>query len=248
MRKFCLLFLALLVLFSAVEMSFAQRETPNRTDLIGASGDPDSFGQNVKFMGVVITGVVYLDQTCIFGPGELLPEDRCIVLNAAPGATTFDVKDIGRITLPANSSKDILAFNGSHNRNYQFFNQTGIAQPSAFFHYIPYITIESDALKDPRAVDPQTNLPLNGKWEIGLSASTGVDRSLAINERIRDGSSYSRTCVNCLSKTFFVESGIPADVIDRMYHGPITIRLNLRGSAKLVSDGVMFYAMRFFGD
>jgi hypothetical protein len=248
MKKLCLLFLALFVLFSSVEMAFGQREKPNRRDFIGASGDPDSFGQNVKFMGVVITGVVYLDATCIFAPGELLPEDRCIMLNAAPGATNFDVKDIGRLTLPANSSKDILAFMGSHNRNYQFFNSTGVVQPSAFFGYVPYITIESDALKDPRALDPETNLPLNGKWEIGLSASTAVDRSLAINERIRDGSSYSRTCVNCLSKTFFVESGIPADVIDRMYHGPITIRLNLRGSAKLVSDAFMLYAIRFFGD
>jgi len=248
MKKLCLLSLAVLVLFASVEVSFAQRETPNRADLIGASGDPDSFGRNVKFMGVVITGVVYLDETCIFAPGELLPEDRCVVLNAAPGATTFDVKDIGRITLPANSSKDILAFMGSHNRNYQFFNSTGAPQPSAFFRYVPYLTIESDALKDPRAVDPETNLPLNGKWEIGLSASTAVDRSLAINERMRDGSSYSRTCVNCFSKTFFVENGIPADIVDRMYHGPITIRLNLRGSAKFVSDGTMFYAIRFFSD
>ena len=250
MRKRFLVVSASLTLFLLVGNSFAQREhsdRPDRRESLGLSADPDSFGANMKFMGLVNSGSVLLDPTCDFPPSDLGPDDRCVLLSGAPDQTAFNVKDIGRITLPANASRDVIFMMTTNAQNYQFFNTTGVPQSSAVFRYDPYLTIESEAFDDPRAVDPATGGPLNGKVDVGGWA-TIVDRTLAIDERARQGSNYSRTSVNSLSKSYWREYGLPEDLIRKLFHGPITIRLNLRGKARLVSDGIMQYSIRFFGD
>jgi hypothetical protein len=54
-------------------------------------GDPDSFGRDVIYLGNAQTSHVALQTDCtpdpMFPP---LPNDRCIVLNAQPAATSFN--------------------------------------------------------------------------------------------------------------------------------------------------------------
>ncbi len=248
MKRHGLLLVASLTLPSFAGTSLAQREVLNRRDLVEGLGDPDSFGANMKFAGLANSGSVLLDPACEFPPGEELgPDDRCVLLAPAPAQTIFDVRDIGRITLPANTSKDLLFMMQTNWQNYQLFNTTGVPQSSAVFRYDPYVTIESEAFNDPRALDPVTGNPLNGKVDVSGSA-TIVDRSLARDERIRQGLNYSRSSVNSLSKTYWREYGLPEDLIQKLFRGRITIRLNVRGRARLVSDGVMQYSIRFFGN
>jgi hypothetical protein len=248
MKKLGVLLLASSTLLPFVGNSFAQLEPPNTRGLVEMSGDPDSFGANMKFMGVTFSGTVFLDPTCEFPPGEGLgPEDRCVVLSGAPGQTPFNVRDIGRITLPANASRSVLFMMTTNWQSYQFFNTTGVPQSSAVFRYDPYLTIESEAFNDPRALDPATGAPLNGKIDVGGWA-TLVDRSLAVDERIRQSSNYSRTSVNSLSKSYWRDNGLPEDLVNGLFHGPITIRLNVKGRARLLSDGFMQYSIRIFGD
>ena len=111
----------------------------------------------------------------------------------------------------------------------------------------PYITIESDALNDPRAVNPDTGLPLNGTVDVG-GLATSVDRSLAVGERIREQANYSRASVNGLSRTYWRQWGFPEDLIQKLLQGQMTIRLNVKGRAKLVSDASFQTSVRFFGN
>lgn len=250
MRRNCLLVLfSTLLMLSFAATSFAQDDKPRRKDLVDSTGDPDSFGSNVRFMGLVNAGVLILDPTCDpTSVGELSPDDRCIVLNPSPAPTSFDVRDLGRVTLPGNSAKNIVYFVANHTWSYQFLNQTGIHQNDARFQYTPYVTVESDALKDPRAVDPITNLPLNGKIDLNIGGGHSASRSLDFDERIREQLNYTRAGFGGFSKATFVSSGIPADIVDKMFRQQMTIRLNLRGQVRHVSDALMFYNMRLMGN
>lgn len=81
-------FLACLLLFSATYgLVFAQAEKPNRKELRLDVGDPNSFQDNLRVLGVVSTGFVFLLGTC--DPNEFGGDDRCITLNPAPAETVF---------------------------------------------------------------------------------------------------------------------------------------------------------------
>jgi len=246
MKKTILLLLA--VTLSAVTVASGQIDHTNRKELIGAMEDSESFGKTVNFLGTLRGGSVILDPTCTFGPGELLPDDRCIVLAEEPGLTSFDERNLGTVVIPGNSARTNIYMINTYVVDYQFFNGTGAFQDNALFVYVPYITLESAALNDPRALDPVTHLPLNGKLDIELSSRRMIDRSLSSGERFHEQLNYSRALIAGLNKAGLVDMGLPSDIVDNIFKGTITIRENLRGRARHVNGATLIYASRLMGN
>ena len=229
-------------------MAAAQDSKITRKELVDTMEDVDSFGKTVNFLGVLRGGSVIADLTCVFPPDEVTPEDRCIKILNTSNPLDINERNLGSITLPGNTFKTNMYMIPSHFLDYELFNQTGVFQPFARFNYVPYITIESTALNDPRAVDPVTHAPLNGKLDINLSAARNIDRSLFPEERIHEGFTYSRATIGGITKAGLVDMGVPLDVSDRMFRGPMTIRMNMRGRTRLVDFAQMFYAIRILGN
>src|SRR6185436_5731597 len=108
-------------------------------------GDPDSFGRDVIYLGNAQTSQVALQTDCtpdpMFPP---LPNDRCIVLNAQPAATSFNEDGLATLQLPAESTKSLICFALTPNHNFEFNNLTGVAQPNARYNARAVITIENE--------------------------------------------------------------------------------------------------------
>ncbi|MFL6374424.1 MAG: hypothetical protein ACJ73D_07155 [Pyrinomonadaceae bacterium] len=227
----------------------AQDSKITRKDIVDTMEDADSFGKTVNFLGVLRGGSVILDQTCVFTPeDQVQPEDRCEKILDTSALLVYDERNLGSITLPGNTFKTNMYMIPSHFINYEFFNDTGVQVNNARFGYTPYITIESPALNDPRAVDPITNAPLAGKLDINLSAARNITRSLAIGEFVNDGFTYSRAFIAGITKPGLVGMGVPLDVSDKMFRQPMTIRMNIRGRVRHIDFAQVFYAIRIMGN
>jgi hypothetical protein len=211
--------------------------------------DELSFGKNVQFAGAAMSGVVTLSSDCTPDPSATPgPDDRCVVTAAAPATTTYDFRDIGRLTLPKNTVDTIIYQVTNVNYSYVFQNTTGAMVPSARFSMVPYLTLESPALNDPRCIDPSTGLPCNGKIDESVTASTTVQRSLVAGEQDLQTHSFSRCGGAGIGRATLEGQGIPSDVVDKMFKKPITIRLNVRGTTRYVVDASVFYQLRVFVD
>jgi hypothetical protein len=215
-------------------------------------GDSDSFGKNVKWLGLLQTGVVSLQGDCTPAPGDppLGPDDRCVTLNAAPASTTFDLPDIGRIKLPARSSTSLLCHWLSPIAFYSMQNLTGVFQPSAQFTLRPYIVIENPVLADPSLIDPATGLPFGGRWETGFAATYQDSNSLQAGERQARRWSESRTCIaGFVSKRNLVEGlGLSDAQARNFFRSDMTLRFGLRGTAQMVTNANVIYGLRVTGD
>lgn len=66
-------------------------------------GDVDSFGRNLKWLGVTQMNVSLADTCAADIPG-------CVVLNPAPMPTSFTFDDLARITLPKNAAHSLLCY------------------------------------------------------------------------------------------------------------------------------------------
>ena len=201
-----------------------------------------------------MTGTVTLASDCTPDPmNPPGPDDRCILLNPSPARTNFDVTDdIGRTVLPKNTAKTIIYQITNVNWRYQFNNITGAPTTPAqraLFTVTPYLTLESDALNDPSCLDPNnSNMPCNGKLIQFVTATHRVQRSLTTGEVDLQSLSFSRCGGAGLGKQSLLDEGIPADVVDKMFKGPITIRGHLRGSVRHVDSAFLFYQLRVFVD
>jgi hypothetical protein len=248
------LFLAVLIV--GANSLFAQDDAAGkddklvRKDFVASVGDTDSFGANVKWAGVTQSGLVTLGSDCTPDPTNPPgPDDRCVLLGPCPSTARSNLRDIGRITLPGNTANSVIYPVFQFSSNYQLQNTTGLPVPSALFRYVAYLTVESNALKDPRAIDPTTGLPMNGSVDIFFSARKTVNRSLAINERDREDLGYTRATIYAISKiTMQSDFNLPKDIVDKMFREPIAIRLNVFVAARCVSDATLFYAVRYFSD
>ena len=70
-------------------------------------GDVDSFGRNVKWLGVA-SAFINLSGTCPVDPDN--PDELCQVLAPAPAFTAFNFQDAARLTLPGKSSHSLLCY------------------------------------------------------------------------------------------------------------------------------------------
>jgi hypothetical protein len=215
-------------------------------------GDAESFGRNVRWIGLLQSGNVSLQPDCTPVPGDPPPgpDDRCVTLNPAPAVTSFDLPDIGRIKLPARASSSLLCHWLTPIAFYTLQNTTGVFQPNAQFRLQPYLVIENPVLADPALIDPATGLPFGGRIETGFAASYRDSTSLQPGERQSRQWSESRTCIaGFMSKRNLVEGyGLTDAQARNFFRSEMTLRFGLRGSASLVAGANVIYGLRVMGD
>lgn len=214
-------------------------------------GDADTFGRNVVYDGLINSGTISMSTDCTPVPGDPAPgpDDHCITLNPAPAITSFDLPDIGRMTLPAKSSHNILCHWLTPIVIYSLYNGTG-APATGRITLSPYLKVESDVLSDPSLIDLTTGLPFNGSLETGFAASYQSSHTLQPGEVDTERFSESRTCIaGTISRQGLIQGyGLTNAQVDKFFSKPMTLRLGLRGSAALVNFSSLIYAVRIMGD
>lgn len=241
MRKRCLLFvITLCVLFAAGGSAFAQDERPTRKELLEGGLEPELFGNQLRYLMGAGTPSIVVSVNC--DDQILFPGDVCV--QADPHL--FDRKDLGHITLPPGSAKNAIVFVGTSFIRSRLQNLSDSQLDTVEFTAIPQIDIESDALKDPRAVDGGGN-PLNGVFQgLAIAPRCQIRKSMAPQE-LFDQTCWGTSRVVMLSKSALINFGLPADIVDRMFRGPITVRLRVVGRLESVDSGFITFQVRAFG-
>lgn len=208
-------------------------------------GDVDSFGRNVVWLGVT-QGNLQLASAC---PSPPEPGSHCQALAPAPAATVFNFTDIAAIKLPPKSSKTLLCYWFSPVLSVRYNNSTAVPA-IARLAYSPSLTVESPLLDDPALIDPTTGAPFGGRLTTGMTSSerfeTPLPAGTVINERTRD----SNVCIaGFLTRRTLVETYGLSDAQARdFFRKPITVRLNVSGSAQLVENASLIFGLRVVGD
>lgn len=210
-------------------------------------GDADSFGRNVRYLGLAQTDSLNFQPDCApFPPDEF---SRCITLAPSPASTPFDESDLALIELPAKATKSLLCFTVTPLYDFEFFNDTGVPQNNAQFNVRPIITIENEVLDDPALIDPMTGLPFGGQLTVPLSTYL-ESRSLAVDERAFKRMFLTRSCIaGVISKRSLIGNyALTEAQANQFFKKPITVRLGAQGNLSLVSFANYTYGFRLYGD
>ena len=206
------------------------------------SGDPDSFGRSVQWLGLTDGEVDLLDDCT----GDTF---ACQTLTPAPGETDFSFSDLGHITLPARAAHSLLCYWFSPFLTISYGNDSA-ASVVARLNYTPTVTIENPVLDDPSLIDPTTGLPFGGQL---LTAMTSAQRfeiplpaATHITERTRD----SAVCIaGLISRDTLVRLYGLSDAKARdFFRHDMTLRLNVNGSAQYVDSATLYFGWRLVGD
>lgn len=216
-------------------------------------GEPDSFEKNARFMGIAASGIMYVYYSC--DPAILSadlglvlgPDDRCLAAPNPAVIASATFTDTARINMPAKANKNIVYVLNNHSINWEFAN-LGATQIFGQMNYSPRITIESDALNDPAAIDPTTGLPMNGSYTTTGNGTKFSSMILAPGASFTNVESYTRANTIGFSRQFFANLGLPQSVINDLFNKPMTIRLGGRISVRGVSFGQFAYSARFLGN
>jgi hypothetical protein len=229
--------------------SMAAAAAPTAADV----GDPDSFDKNARFMGTAGSGVIYVYSSC--DPAVLLadlelvlgPDDRCL---AAPDPTVpvnAVFTDVARINIPGKTAANVIYTIANHSITWNWENPT--ANPlRGQMSYSPRVTIISEALNDPAAIDPNTGLPMNGSYTTTGLGTRFANPLLDAGQGENIVESYTRANTLGLSRQFWTLIGLPNNVINKLFNKPMTIRLDARVAVRGVSFGSYSYSARFLGN
>jgi hypothetical protein len=209
-------------------------------------GDVDSFGRPLVWLGVT-QGNLDLSSSCPPEDGD--PTTHCVALNAAPASTPFDLDDIAHVTLPGKSANSLLCYWFSPILNVQYLNP-GTTGDVGLLAYSPTLTVESEVLDDPSMIDPTTGLPFDGKLTTGMTASEHFEVPLAAGQQQFERTRDSAVCIaGLLSKRALVDTyGLTDAQAKKVFRKPITIRLNVNGSVRLVDEASLMFGLRIVGD
>jgi len=211
-------------------------------------GDVESFGHNAQYMGDSSGFITLSAAACTPAPSPT-PSEQCFTLAPAPALTTFNADEICRIKLPKKATRSIIFPVLTFFQNYQLQNTTGVSVPNALFDYSATLSIESDALLDPSIIDPNTGLPANGKLVFQFGPNrVRDDRSMNNGDRYRNRLTFTRAANAGINKAQLIGSGLSASVVDDLFKSSMTIKMNVTGSARLVTDASITCNMRLFGD
>lgn len=209
-------------------------------------GDIDSFARNVTWLGLA-QGDVTLAASC--PDPDASPDAACVTLNPAPAVTTFDLKDIASIRLPAKATHSLLCHWFSPVLDLTYGNP-GATPVVARLQYSPSLTVENSVLDDPGLLDPNTGLPYGGKLLTGMTASewfeVPLSAGMTLNARQRD----SALCIaGFISKRALVDSyGLTDRQAREFFKRKTVVRLNVRGSAQYVDRATFNLGLRIVGD
>lgn len=221
-------------------------------------GDPDSFRHNAIYLGAS-GGFIYINNCPAPMPTPSpVPNNnspQCFNSQACPGIDIFDAFNIATIVLPKEATKDIIypVLNFFH--DFTLENTSGSPQSSVFFDYTADITIESTVLNDPSCTDPNTGSPCGGQLQFEFGDNRmREDRSMNPGDRERQHLNYSRAGNLGITKLSLVESGLSQQLMDKLFHSQMTIRLNVHIRTKCVNQTAVpatttiIANMRLFGD
>lgn len=207
-------------------------------------GDVDSFGRNLKWLGIT-SAFITLDSTC-----DPASTDPCQVIGSAPGAlTSFNFPDAARIKLPGKSAKSLMCYWFSPVINVSYANPTA-GNVVAQLRYSPTLTVENPMLADPALIDPTTGAPFAGRLTTSMTSSEMFQEALpagvSLTQRLRD----SNVCMaGFLNRRMMIDLyGFTEAQADEFFKKPMTIRLNITGSARYVSFANMVFGLRVIGD
>ena len=210
-------------------------------------GDADSFGRNVRWLGLT-TAIVYTVTDCGFIlAGD--PNALCQQIPNLAATTSFAFKDIARIQLPAKASNSLLCHWFSPRVDVDFVNPTAAPVPGRF-SYNPTLTLENPVLDDPSLIDPTTGVPFGGKLTTGMAAAefvqVVVEPTFPISQSLRD----SVICQDGLiSKRALMKSyGLTESQATKFFLKPTMVRLNVSGASRFVDFASLSLGLRIVGD
>lgn len=210
-------------------------------------GDADSFGRNVKWLGL-LSGYVLLDSACEPAtPGDPPPEN-CTVIAPLPAPTVFNMPDLDSITLPKESSTTLLCHWQTPVVSYSVSNYTGSPQQFSI-RVTPTYRIENPVLNNPSLINPNTGLPYGGAIELSLTAiyKSGTIADGYNGFEVING---ARVCIGGLiSKASLMTGyGLNENQADRFFRRKTTITLSLSGQTQMVDFANINIGTRFTGD
>lgn len=214
--------------------------------------DQDSFGKNVVFLGSLYAGTLFIAPTCNVPdvPPNLAPDDKCVAkaLNQNLPSTTYS-DPAWQITIPGKSAKNViyLLLNNTvqHDNGFASGNFLG---GQGFMSYSPVVTIVSEALNDPAAIDPGTGLPMNGSFTTGLPGAKFRSKIYTAGQFDQEIDSYASVNGRGLSRVYFKSIGLPESVIDKIYKKDMTLKFGIRvAQIGAVASGTYSYTFRVLG-
>jgi hypothetical protein len=248
------------------EATELKKESTNAASLASPAdfNDTASFGKNVKFLGSLYAGTVYVYRSC--DPQILLDEqglvlaadDHCLVHNSAtPLAPTTVFDPVWQITIPANTVDNVIYPMLNNQVGYDAYPSVvgppaqGNGYPAGFvfFRFSPVVTIESAALNDPAAINPTTGLPMNGSFTTTLPGTRVRNFLVRDDDFISDNDAYASVGGRGLSRTYFAAIGLPTSVINNLFKKSMTLKFGIRADVNgPVQQAFYSYTFRLLGN
>ncbi len=233
---------------------FAKQFASSKSARIAASDfyDPDSFGKNAKFLGSFYAGTLIVYSSCdpvVLAEAQIVlaADDKCVVhTTAAPMVMTTVSDPLWQITIPGRTVDNVIYPMLNNGVGYDSFSTNG--QPVGFF-YSPRVTIESEALNDPLALNPTTGLPMNGSFTTPLSGSVNRRIPTAVNDFAFEYTNNASIANRGLSRDYFAAIGLPNSVINKLFKKDMTLKFAIRARVSGPVDyAQFFYTFRLLGN
>lgn len=236
--------------FAAPRDSFvrmAKPAPPPAPPTVDDVGDVDSFGRNVRWLGVVSTARVYASTNCASILAGI-PDADCRQVANLRDHTYLDFERIDSIKLPARASNSLLCHWLSRTVNVRFNNPT--ADPvRGRVTYTPYFAVENPVLNDPALIDPRTGEPFGGK--LLVTAGT-VDEVVAVLPNLPTSWTHRDAMVcqsGLVSKRALVETyGLTRAQADSFFANETTVWLNVEVNMEYADSFSFSGGLRIVGD
>jgi hypothetical protein len=237
------------VILSGLAVVEGLRAGPTAADV----GDAETFGHSALYMGATSGFETLQLDPCPAATPTPSPvpngDSFCDQLNPAPALTTFSHDNICRINLPKKATRNVIYPVLNIFLNYQLQNSTGADQTHAELFFTAGITIVSAALNDPSCVDPNTSAPCGGQATFLFNYSYRDDRTMHDGDRQRLRETLVRAGNTGLTRAQMQALlGLTPAAVDALFTGPMTVRLDIEGGARDVTDASITCNMRLFGD
>ena len=215
--------------------------------------DTDSFGKNVVFLGSLYAGTVYIQPGCTAAdfPFPLAPDDKCIAKPVS--GSSFPVQNLydpaWELTIDGKSAKNVIYL--LINNTVQFDNgdnNGNLIGGSGLLSYSPIVTIQSEALLDPAAINPNTGLPMNGIFTTSLPGAFINAKTLVTGQLHQEVRSYGSVNGRGFSRVYFRSLGLPESVIDKLFKKDMKLKFGIRaGMSGPFTTAAFFYQFRVLG-
>lgn len=209
--------------------------------------DTESFGKNAKFLGSLYAGTVYVYHSCDPTILEteiglvLAPDDKCIAYTPnTPGGPISDYFDPAwEITIPGKTVDNVIFPMINNGPGYDSYD-AGTGSAVSFF-YTPRLTIESDALNDPAAINPNTGLPMNGSFTTSLAGNKTLFFTNEPGAARSEYNAYASVGGRGLSRSYFQALGLPNNVINKLFKKDMKLKFGIRMRVQGQIDFAQFY-------